>query len=127
MVFIRSKKQIVELCRDHRKKMTHAESLLWDLLRNRRLDNLKFLRQHKVIYDFSDHRYHFFILDFYCDEKKLALEVDGAIHDKQKEYDAWRTAILNDLGIRVLRIRNEETEDIGAVLGKIRSAIESLK
>jgi len=123
MIKIRSKKQIVEMCRDNRKKMTPAESILWDILRNRKLDSFKFLRQHKFIYDCSDRCYRFFILDFYCDERKLALEIDGPIHDTQQAYDEWRTSVLNEFGIRVLRIRNEETINIEAVKQKIRSAL----
>jgi len=100
--------------------MTPAESILWENLRNRQLDNWKFLRQYKVIYEYSGGCYRFFIVDFYCDEERLVVEVDGAIHELQKEYDEWRTSILNELNIRVLRIRNEETEDIGKVMEKIR-------
>jgi very-short-patch-repair endonuclease len=116
----RSKKQIVELCRENRKNMTPAESILWDLLRNRQLDNKKFLRQHKIIYSYSEKCYHFFVADYYCAEERLIVEVDGGIHDLQKEYDEWRTFVLNELKLRVLRIRNEEMEDIGVALEKIR-------
>lgn len=117
---IRTKKQIVELCRENRKNSTSSESILWELLRNRKLDNKKFLRQHKIIYSYSEDGYKFFILDFYCDEENLAIELDGEIHSIQGEYDQWRTAVLNELNIRVLRIKNKELENIENVMNKIR-------
>jgi very-short-patch-repair endonuclease len=59
------------LAAELRKNMTDAEKVLWQQLRNRKLGDLKFRRQHPV---------GIFILDFYCHEKKLAIEVDGGIH-----------------------------------------------
>ncbi len=100
--------------------MTEAERIIWELVRNRRLDGKKFLRQHKIIYENSFDSFQFFIVDFYCAEEKLILEIDGRIHDLQKEYDLWRTSVLNDLGLRVLRIKNEETILVGQVREKIR-------
>ena len=84
-----------------RKNMTKAEKRLWKYLRNRQVQNLKFRRQHPVS---------FFILDFYCHECKLAIEVDGKIHqqDEQREWDENRSFELNELGIHVLRFTNEE-------------------
>ena len=92
-----TKAQAAEL----RKNMTYAEKVLWQQLRNRNLSNLKFRRQHPVS---------IFILDFYCHEKRLAIEVDGGIHNQidQKEWDENRTYELNELGIKVLRFTNED-------------------
>jgi very-short-patch-repair endonuclease len=117
---IRTKKQIVELCRENRKNSTPAESILWDLLRNRKLDNKKFLRQHKIIYSHSEDGFKFFILDFFCAGERFAIELDGEIHSKQVEYDLWRSSVLNELNIRVLRIKNEELENIENVKNRIR-------
>ena len=100
--------------------MTEAERFVWELVRNRRLDGKKFLRQHKVIYENSFDSFHFFIVDFYCAEEKLVLEIDGKIHESQIEYDRWRTSVLNELGLRVLRIKNEETILAEQVREKIR-------
>lgn len=85
-----------------RKNQTKAEELLWELLRNRQLNNLKFKRQHPI--------HPSFILDFYCHEKKIAIEVDGIHHAEtlQQNYDEERTGQLNFLGIKVLRFTNEE-------------------
>jgi len=114
------KKFVVAICRENRKNMTEAERFMWELVRNRRLDGKKFLRQHKIIYENSFDSFQFFIVDFYCAEEKLILEIDGKIHDSQKEYDQWRTSVLGDLGLRVLRINNEETIHIEQVKEKIR-------
>lgn len=58
-------------------------------------------------------------MDFYCAEKKLVIEVDGKIHDFQKPYDRDRDAVLNEMGMRVLRIKNEDLADIGKVIDAI--------
>jgi very-short-patch-repair endonuclease len=100
--------------------MTPAEAIIWALLRNRQLDNKKFLRQHKIIYSYSEGCYHFFVLDFYCNEERLAIEIDGEIHAMQIDYDQWRSSVLNELNIRVLRLKNQEIEDLGNVKEKIR-------
>lgn len=100
-------------------EMTKAEKTLWEELRGRKLNGLKFRRQHPL---------ENFILDFYCAEEKLAIEVDGAIHDldEQKEFDQLRTARLNELGVRILRFRNEIVEnDIKGILAQIIALIKS--
>jgi very-short-patch-repair endonuclease len=100
--------------------MTEAERIVWELVRNRRLDGKKFLRQHKIIHENSFDSFQFFIADFYCAEEKLIVEIDGEIHESQKEYDLWRTSVLNELGLRVLRIKNEEVAFEEQVKDKIR-------
>ena len=105
--------------REMRKRMPDAEVLLWKLLRNRSIAGAKFRRQHPV------GRY---ILDFYCDEKKLAIELDGSQHVNQSEYDQQRDVFLNTLGIRVLRFWNNqmllETEAILEVIYLALTAVE---
>lgn len=49
--------------------------------------------------------------DFYCHEKKLVVEIDGKIHQRQKDYDELRTHIINALGMKVIRFRNEEIDE----------------
>jgi len=73
------------------------------------LKSKKFLRQHPIRFE-MDGRRRFFIADFYCHEKKLVLEIDGKIHQRQKDYDQLRTHIINTLGIKVIRFKNEEIE-----------------
>lgn len=66
-----SKEHSLELCRDFRKNPTKAEACLWEILRSKQLEGYKFRRQHPM---------KGYILDFYCPELKLAIEVDGQIH-----------------------------------------------
>lgn len=101
--------------RKMRHQPTEAEDILWSYLRDRRLAGYKFRRQHAV-----DR----FILDFYCRASRLAVEVDGPIHERTANEDAERDSILACYGIRVLRVRNEEVlGDIEAVLTTIREAL----
>jgi len=107
------------LSRTLRKKMTHAEKLLWEELRNRSLSRYKFRRQHPV---------REFIVDFYCHEKQLVIEVDGEIHQKTdiSERDLNRTAELERMGIKVIRFSNEEIlNDLHTVKSKILIALHS--
>lgn len=100
--------KIIKLARKLRQKQTPEETILWKYLRNRKLLGKKFLRQHPIIYDEYMGDASFFIADYYCHEYKLVLEIDGKIHDFQKERDRQRDQIAIDYGLKVLRIRNEE-------------------
>jgi very-short-patch-repair endonuclease len=103
-----------ERARELRSEMTPAEIHLWEQLRRRQRLNLKFRRQHCVAG---------FWLDFYCHERRLAIEVDGPVHQDQEEYDASRTVILNGLGITVVRFTNEQAlNETVAVLARIEAA-----
>ena len=96
-----------------RKQPTPAEAALWQALRGRRCAGMKFRRQHAVGP---------FILDFYCAEAHLVVEVDGTIHDSPdvKEHDALRSEHLERYGYRVLRVRNEDViADLPGVLAMI--------
>ena len=106
--------------------MTGEERLLWLNLRSRKLLGLKFLRQHPFIYQVINNEPRFFVADFYCDEKKLIIEVDGKIHDFQMEEDQHREDILRSLNLHILRIKNEEFMDVTLVLEKIRKTIYEL-
>ena len=117
----------VSRARELRQNMTEAEKILWQKLRNRKFLKLKFLRQYPIIYQVSNNRPYYFIADFYCAEKKLVIEVDGKIHDYQVEDDLHREDILKSLGLNILRIRNEEVEDISNVLEKIKKYVMNLK
>ncbi len=112
-------KSIIQLARDLRKNQTKSERILWEILRNRKFHNIKFLRQHPIIYDSDVNKSLFIIVDFYCAEYKFILEVDGKIHDYQKEHDENRDLIVKSLGLKVLRIKNEELENIEDVKLKI--------
>ena len=117
----------VSRARELRQCMTKAEQMLWKELRNRKFMGLKFVRQHPLIYQVINNEPRYFIADFMCYEKKLVIEVDGLIHEFQKEDDAHREDILKSQGLTVLRIRNEEVKDIIKVLEKIRKYINEMK
>ena len=100
-----------------RKQPTRTEDLLWAALRNRSLVGRKFRRQHPIGR---------FILDFYCHEVRLAVEVDGAIHEFQRQADSERHQILESMGIRFLRLPVALVEqDLAAALAKIEQALTS--
>lgn len=105
--------KLYEYGRELRQSGTDAERILWEELRNRKLNGLKFRRQHPIDK---------VVADFYCHEKKLIIELDGLVHDvkENKEYDANRTYMLNEIGITVIRFRNEEVKkDVKMVLKMI--------
>ncbi|MEA3478518.1 MAG: endonuclease domain-containing protein [Bacteroidota bacterium] len=111
--------ELLKIVRDLRKSQTKEEAILWNELRNRKLNGKKFLRQHPIIYDRYNNDYNFFVVDFYCAEKKLVIELDGKIHDFQKKKDDWRESILKERGLKVVRIRNEELPNLENVKQKI--------
>ncbi|MDQ2690533.1 MAG: endonuclease domain-containing protein [Chloroflexota bacterium] len=62
-----------------------------------------------------------FIVDFYCHKASLVIEVDGDIHDLQREEDARRKKVLHEIGLRIVRFRNEEIiRDLSMVMAKIK-------
>ncbi len=111
----------ISFARELRKNQTPVEVKLWNLLRNRRLSGSKFLRQHPIVVEKHNDRTGFYIADFYCSEKKLIIELDGLIHAFQFDYDKARDVIMNELGLTVLRITNDEVEkSVFGVLNKIK-------
>jgi len=88
--------------------------VLWRALRGHQLDGLQFRRQYP---------FRFCIVDFYCPARRLVIEVDGPIHLAEREADAERDAVLADLGMRVLRVTNDEVlRDLPGTLERIRRA-----
>jgi very-short-patch-repair endonuclease len=97
------------VCRDLRKAQTDAEHLLWEQLRNRRFQGLKFCRQHPILVDCLGVET-FFVADFFCFERRLVIEVDGRVHDYTVDHDQLRTFVMRQFGIHVVRFRNEQIE-----------------
>lgn len=93
--------------------MTRAETYLWACIRRERL-GFQFLRQVSVGY---------YVVDFYCKDLNLAIEVDGSIHNKPeiKNRDHFRQKFLEDLGVIFLRFSNDE------VLYKTTAVLETIK
>jgi very-short-patch-repair endonuclease len=104
-----------------RKNPTKCEDIVWEIIRAKRFENAKFRRQHPV---------NQFIVDFYCHELKLVIEIDGKIHldAEQKEYDEGRQYLLESWGLTVLRLTNEQVEkDLRHALEQLKSLILELK
>ncbi len=120
MNFSEIKDNAKKLSRELRNKSTSAERILWTYLRNRKLDNLKFLRQHRIFFNFEN-EIRFFIADFYCASKKLIIEVDGDIHLNRQEEDLIREKIIKSLGYRIIRFNNKEIiNNLEGVINKIK-------
>ncbi len=96
--------------------MTSAEKVLWVFLRRKQISGYKFRRQFSVLG---------FVLDFYCPQLKLAIEVDGSSHDGEdrKIYDKQRQNLIELLGIRFLRFTND---DVFSHTGKVLEEIENV-
>ncbi|MEO9886929.1 MAG: endonuclease domain-containing protein [Balneola sp.] len=118
-----SRKNITELARELRKNPTPSEKIFWELVRKRRFKELKFLRQKPFVYSQVWSKRYFYIADFYCAEHKLVIEIDGKIHDYQKEYDRQRTIVLENLGLKVIRFKNEELVNEELVFERLMKAI----
>ena len=102
--------------RELRQVETEIEKIMWESLRGRRLNGLKFRRQHP---------YEHYVLDFFCVEHQLVVELDGSVHDvsDQTAYDEERTRFLNERGLRVIRFRNDEVKmNLASVLQRIVEA-----
>lgn len=116
----RFKNLIKQTVRDLRKNQTNSEELLWEIIRNRKLLGKKFLRRHPLIFNWY-RRKRFIVADFYCHETKLIIELDGAVHDRQKDYDKARDYVSKSLGIKVLRFDNDDIKN------NIHGVIETIK
>lgn len=113
------RRKMLEIARQFRKEPTKSEATLWQALRGKKLDGLKFRRQQPIGN---------FIVDFYNSVYRLVIEVDGSIHNDQVEVDKARQDILERLGLNILRVGAEEVEkNLPLVLQKIRSKIVELK
>jgi len=113
--------EIKEYARTLRRNSTPSERVLWESLRKRQLQGRKFLRQHPIIYERIKDEYFCFIPDFYCPSEKLAVEVDGGIHSCTEKKDQHRDQIINHMGIKIVRIKNEDLMNMNKVLQKISS------
>ncbi len=100
--------------------MTHAEVLLWNYIRRKQIQNIRFRRQFSI---------ELFIVDFYSPQIKLAIEIDGYTHLTEEEikYDYWRQNKLESYGVRFLRFTNEDVyENINEVLRIINYEVEAI-
>jgi very-short-patch-repair endonuclease len=108
-------RQALQRARQLRRTMTKPERALWQLLRDRRLAQLKFRRQQPVGN---------YIVDFFCEAVGLIIELDGSSHDGHAGYDLQRQAWLESQGLRLLRIANDNVfrDPESVVIGIARAA-----
>ena len=128
--FYKKPEYIIGLSRELRKWQTESEILLWDKIKNRQIDWLKFLRQ-KPVFAFKDSNWsnRFYIADFYCYSIKLIIELDGLIHDEKerKEYDIIRDEIIKNYNYTILRFTNHQIKtDIENIINEIKSFVPKL-
>ncbi len=104
---------LLEMARDLRSNQTYVETILWEKLRCKRLNGIKFYRQYVIGK---------YIADFYCRDVKLVIELDGPIHDSREaaRRDAYRDKAMVELGIQVFRVPNDRVvHDIHGVMHDI--------
>jgi very-short-patch-repair endonuclease len=107
-------KEKLQRARELRSNMTAAENLLWQELRANKL-GIHFRRQQIIAG---------FIVDFYCHKAALVIEVDGDIHDLQQEEDDKREKALKEMGLRIIRFRNQDViRDLPTVVDDIKKLI----
>ena len=110
-----------DFAKNHRANPTQAESILWERLKSKKLENYKFRRQHIIGK---------YITDFVCLKKRLVIEIDGLIHQlpEIKEKDEFRQSWLESIGFTVLRFTNDEVlADIDAVLNQVQKTLHNQK
>ena len=108
-MYFRAKPTTLETARLLRKQMTKSEELLWERLKGKQLLGLRFRRQHPI---------DIFIVDFYCHDARLIIELDGEIHKERVEYDDGREAEIEWYNLKVIRFSNHE------VLNEIEKVVE---
>ena len=102
-----------------RSNMTPAEATLWRALKGRGVGGMKFRRQQGIGP---------FILDFYCPEHRLGIELDGDSHDYKYEYDEERTEYLRQQGIRIIRFSNQQVfTSIQGVVSEILNVVNEIR
>jgi very-short-patch-repair endonuclease len=107
--------KMIEVARQFRKQPTASEAILWQALRGKQLDGWKFRRQQPIGP---------FVVDFFCPSERLIVEVDGPIHDEQRDADRRRQELLESLGLRFVRVTAASVEtNLDAVLASIRAAL----
>lgn len=97
-MFYNASPKIFRTAEELRNNMTEVETFLWEKLKRNQL-GVRFKAQHPI---------ERFIVDFYCHQAKLVIEIDGEIHKFQQEYDFGREAEIEKYGIKIIRFSNEQ-------------------
>lgn len=110
--------ELVKRAKELRKSSTPAERRLWKYISRKQLHGVDFDRQKPI------DRY---IVDFYCKQLKLAIEIDGQSHDFKAEYDLKRQQVLESFSITVIRFSETEVlKDLETVLSEIEYWVQNL-
>jgi len=115
-----AKPSLFKLAKELRKTQTEAEKILWSKLNKNQISGLQFRRQHPIDK---------FITDFFCPKIKLAIEIDGSIHDipEYHIHDLGRSDIIKDFGITIVRFTNEQIiNEIDYTVNQIEKISEKL-
>jgi very-short-patch-repair endonuclease len=108
------REKMVELARRFRKEPTRSEAVLWKAIRFKQLDGRRFRRQQPIGP---------FVVDFFCPSERLVVEVDGPIHETQREADRQRQQLLESLGLRFVRVSAAHVEnDLPSAVVTIKNA-----
>ena len=110
---------LFEFAKELRNNPTEAESFLWNFLSENKINDVRFKRQHPVLY---------FIADFYCHKAKLIIEIDGGYHQlpEQYQYDMNRDYELERLGLKTIRFTNKQVfSETEKVLNIIKTEVEN--
>ncbi|RPH33920.1 MAG: endonuclease domain-containing protein [Bacteroidales bacterium] len=113
-----NRKELKENRRNLRSNLTPAEIRLWKYLQSKQLEGRKFRRQHSIGN---------YIVDFYCPEERIAIELDGEVHlnPVNEQYDILRDNYIKSLGIKVIRFRNSDIFDrIDNVINEIKGCFK---
>lgn len=92
----------IQIAREFRKNPTRSERIMWNVLRGNNFLDLGFRRQHII---------DGYIVDFYCHKLKLAIEIDGGVHQNQIKEDIERQKIIEERGIKFFRVNSKEVEE----------------
>jgi very-short-patch-repair endonuclease len=110
-----NRKELKPRRKELRSNLTYAEVFFWQQVKDRQLDGRKFRRQTSI---------GSYIVDFYCPEEKLVIELDGEVHFNEEaiKYDEDRTKYIESLGLKVIRFENNEVlKNTEYVLNEIRN------
>jgi very-short-patch-repair endonuclease len=111
------KRELIERSREFRTAPTRSEAMLWDVLRDRQLHGIKFRRQFVI---------GSFIVDFCAPRQRLIIEIDGGVHETQRERDTERQHRLESAGYQIIRVSAEDVEaNVSAILSTISTFVIS--
>jgi very-short-patch-repair endonuclease len=108
---------MTNIARGLRQRQTQSEAILWEVLRDRQILGYKFRRQRPIGR---------FVVDFFCADAKLVLEIDGLIHNYQQAADIERQQMIEEQGMRFVRVTADQVKhDLLQVLAIIRTALQN--